>query len=608
VIDIRAELAAIAAEPEATWPRLVRARFGGDPALAAQALCWLEAARAPIEAGEPQPRLPGGRYRLGLRLGGGATAQVWQAYDNKLGRHVAIKVFAAGDRDALAEVLAEARAACDVVSDQVVRVLDVHDERDPAYLVMELVGEHDPQRGELVAGASAAVTRPRDLDEAARWVRDAARGVHDAHLRDVFHRDVKPANVLVTPVTRRARIADFGLAVSAAGDVAAISLVRGAVRIAGTPEFMAPEQARGLPIALDPRGADDRARLVAIDVWGLGALLYALAGGAAPWRGTADLEPWEIAASGAPPPALERIPARLRRVIDKAMALDPAARYASAGELASELDAYLARRPTSRDRSRALRGWLWSRRNPQLAITALVALALAIGTLVAYLATVRLRDERAHLQHEMEDQEHARAQLAARAANTRAMLASTEEDLRREQGALGSLQRELADAEREYQAILAAKEKALRDADAATRALVEELARAHADRDAAQFGRALYQGYWSTARGDADRAAKERDQATAARAAAESARDAADKARDAADKARTAAEAELARLADEATAREAHVKELERRVAELEAAASAAANAASAVPARDAGAPPSDAAQGVTEGHAGHTE
>jgi serine/threonine protein kinase len=607
-IDVRAALAEIAAEPEAVWPQLVRARFAGDPALAAQALCWLEAARAPLEGGDPQPRLPGGRYRLGLRLGGGATAQVWQAYDNKLGRHVAIKVLAAGDRDALAEVLAEARAACDVVSDQVVRVLDVQDERDPAYLVMELVGEHDPQRGELVAGASAAVTKPRDLDEAARWVRDAARGVHDAHLRDVFHRDIKPANVLVTPVSRRARIADFGLAVSAAAGVAAISLVRGAVRVAGTPEFMAPEQARGLPIALDPRGADDRARLVAIDVWGLGALLYALAAGHPPWRGTALLEPWEIAASGAPPPPLAKVPARLRRVIDRAMALDPAARYASAGELASELDAYLARRPTSRDRSRALRGWLWSRRNPQLAVTALVAVALAIGTLVAYVATVRLRDERAGLQREMEDQEHARALLATLAANTRAVLASTEDDLRREQEALAQLQRRLAEGEREYQDILAAKEKALRDADAATRALVEELARAHADRDAAQLGRALYQGYWAAARGDADRAGKDRDQAAAARVAAESARDAADKARDAADAARTAAETELARLGADATAREAHVQELERRIAELQAAASAAAAAARAVPARDAGAPRSDAAQPVTEGHADHAE
>jgi hypothetical protein len=354
-------------------------------------------------------------------------------------------------------------------------------------------------------------------------------------------------------------------------------------------------------------------------VWGLGALLYALAGGAPPWRGTADLEPWEIAASGASPPPLAKIPARLRRVIDKAMALDPAARYASAGELASELDAYLARRPTSRDRSRALRGWLWSRRNPQLAITALVAIALAIGTLVAYLATVRLRDERVQLKRDMEEQETARALLSTRAAVTRALLATTEADLHRERDALAALQRELADGEREYQDILAAKEKSLRDADAATRALAEELSRAHADRDAAQFGRALYEGYWTTARGDADRAAKERDQAAAAKAAAESARDAADKARDAADKARDAAEAELARLTAETTAREAHVKELERTIAELEAAASAAA----AAPARDAGAPaprvtdpigaaahaaPSDGAQPVTEGHAGHAE
>jgi hypothetical protein len=581
--DVRVVLDEIAAQPEVAWPALVKARFAADPALAAQALCWLRAEREQPPDGDT-PRLAGDRYQLGVRLGGGATASVWQAYDTKLGRHVALKVFAARETSsALVESLAEARAACDVISDHVVRVLDVHAERDPAYLVMELVGEHDPERGLLAPGASAAVTRPRSVDEAVRWVRDVARGVHDAHLRNVFHRDVKPANVLVTPVSRRARIADFGLAVSTAGDVAAISLVRGGLRIAGTPEYMAPEQARGLPIELDPREPDQRARLVAIDVWGLGALLYALLAGHAPWSAHEGAEAWEVAARGEAPPSLpRRIPRRLRRVVDKALALAPEARYATAAELAAELDRYLARRPTSLDRSRALRAWLWSRRNPQLAITILVAVGLAVGTLATYLAVVDLRRERRDLRAEIATQEAEIATRATRSARTRAELARTEAELRKESDALVAAERALAEAEREYQGILEANARALRDADAATRSLVDQLARAKTDRDAAQFGRSLYQGYWNAARAEAERLTKERDQAVAARTAAE-------KERDTAAAARAATEKELARLTAEAAAREAELHELEQRAEAQQPAATVDAGAAAATaPALDA--------------------
>ena len=75
----------------------------------------------------------------------------------------------------------------------------------------------------LAPGGSAAAIRPRSDDEAVRWVRDVARGVHDAHLRNVFHRALKPHNVLITPFSRRARIADFGLAVSDGHDTSGAS-------------------------------------------------------------------------------------------------------------------------------------------------------------------------------------------------------------------------------------------------------------------------------------------------------------------------------------------------------------------------------------------------
>ncbi|MGE5181666.1 MAG: protein kinase domain-containing protein [Acidobacteriota bacterium] len=560
--DVRARLAEIAAKSPASWERLIADAFPDDAALRAQALLWLRADRETVVASDAPPSLDE-RYVLATRLDAGASAAVWQAYDKKLGRDVAIKLFHA-DRS-VTRALAEARAACDVISDYVVRVLDVHDGERP-YIVMELVGEHDPERGEKVPGASAAHVRPRDIDEAVRWVRDIARGVHDAHLRDVFHRDLKPHNVLITPVSRRARIADFGLAVSDASH-------------ACTPEYMAPEQAHGIATT-----SGDRGKLVAIDVWGLGALAYDLVGGRPPWR-TDDRasEPWELAASGAHPPPLSHVPPRLRRVIDKAMALDPARRYASAAELGRELDAYLARRPTSLDRSRLLRFALFCRRNPQLSLTAGAAIGLAALTAAAYVAVVDLRGRGRALADEVAHQEAANQELQARIGKTRAELAKTEADLKTRGETLATLERALSDEQKQLEGIIEARDKALKDADAATRALVEQLTIARSDREAAELGRSMYEGFWTTARLDAESAAKDRDQAQRERDAARTERDQLQQERDAAradrdqlQQDRDAARAEVVRLTAAATAAQTRIAELQH---ELQAASSAPADA-----------------------------
>ncbi|HTJ42950.1 MAG TPA: protein kinase [Kofleriaceae bacterium] len=603
---VRATLSEIAARPSAEWPALVAERFGGDRALAEQALMWLHTGSATDGDDETVAWIGDRRYRPELRLGRGATATVWQAFDEKLGRSVALKVFASGSSSVLDDALAEARAACDVVSDHVVRVLDVQDDGDTPFIVMELVGEHDVDRDVTVPAASAAVTRPRTVDEALRWVRDVALGVHDAHLRNVFHRDLKPHNVLITPITRRARVADFGLAVSAVAGTGAMALLRrdgaGAIRIAGTPAYMAPEQARGLPIDLDPRDAEQRERLVGIDVWGLGALAYDLLTGHAPWKTTIDAEAWEHAASARRPPPLARtswgarIPRRVRRVVEKAMAPEPVRRYGSAAELAAELDAVLTLRPTSLDRSSAVRAWLWSRRNPRLSLTALLALGLAIGTLVSYASVRRLRADKAALDAEMTTQEAENDDLERRVSESRKRLAATEGELRARTQSLADVQRALTDVQREYQGIIAAKEKALANADQATRALVDELTETRGLRDAAEFGRALYKGYWTTAVADAERAARERDQAIAAAAQAAKDRDAAIAARASAEKDRDKARVDRDQAVADRKALQSTVERLtsqltaaEARLEELEPHASVAAPPAVAPPSIDAG-------------------
>jgi hypothetical protein len=351
--------------------------------------------------------------------------------------------------------------------------------------------------------------------------------------------------VLITPASRRARIADFGLATHASG---------------GTPEYIAPELAR-------LASASSRDRLVAVDVWGLGALAYDLIAGRPPW------ESWDQAASGEPPPPLD-CPARLRRVIDRAMALDPAQRYATAAELAHDLDAYLARRPTSLDRSHALRTLLWTRRNPQLTLTAAGALVLAFLTLVAY-AAVRRLDARSHdLAAEVRDEEASNSQLTQRMAKARAELAQTEANVTARGQALAALQRALADEQRQYQAIIEARDKSLQQADEATRHLVDQLTIAQSDRAAAELGRTMYEGFWNTARADAERSAKDRDQAQKDRDQAQKERDAARAERDQLQQERDAARAErdkaladVARLTEEAATARATIDELTRQLA-----------------------------------------
>ncbi|HEY4239495.1 MAG TPA: protein kinase [Kofleriaceae bacterium] len=557
-------LAEVAAQPAADWPRLLAARFPTDGAAARQALLWLHAERATDEPDGAPSLGPGNeRYQLGVRLDGGATASVWLARDRKLDRDVAIKVFHA-ERAELAEVLAEARAASDVISDHVVRILDVHDS-EPAYLVMELVGEHEPRRGLLVPGQSAEKAKPRDTAEAVRWVRDIARGVRDAHLRNVFHRDLKPHNVLITPVSRRAKIADFGLAVSRAtpgpsADGLVVSGVFGPARIAGTPEFMAPEQARGLPVGLDPRDADERAILVGVDVWGLGAIAYALLVGDPPWRGRAGTDAWERAASGEDPrPLPGSVPKRLRAIVRKALAACAEDRYVDAGELADELDAYLVAKPTSFDRSPIARARLWSRRNPQLTVAGIVLVGLAGVSVVGYISLAHLRQERAGLFEEIAQADRDKEAASSQAERQRQLLAETEAEATKKTNDLAELRHKLDEAKSEYAALETAQDETLANASAATQKFAQQLGLARADRDTAEQGRKLYEGFWTRARTEADAVGKERDTAQHERDRARAERDQAVEERDSARAALAQADSELDAVRDERD------KELERR-------------------------------------------
>jgi len=194
-----------------------------------------------------------GRYRIGERLGTGGQGTVWRAHDPELGRDVAVKLihrtaamFSRGED----RLLREARALAQVSHPNVLEVLDVgmHDGR--LFMVTAWAGGPDARRW--------LEARPRGMRERASVVRDMARGLLAVHELGLLHRDVKPANVFVTP-TGRALLGDFGLArawdrspsSSESLEITPAHACDGSVTDPsaglGTPAYVAPEQHLGAP-------------------------------------------------------------------------------------------------------------------------------------------------------------------------------------------------------------------------------------------------------------------------------------------------------------------------------------------------------------------------
>ncbi|AJF69700.1 hypothetical protein SVTN_12055 [Streptomyces vietnamensis] len=202
----------------------------------------------------------GGRYRLGERLGQGGMGVVRRATDELLGRPVAVKTLALDSGADPADALREARVVAQVRHPHVIVVHDVVEHEGRPALVMELV-DGGSLADRLAAGG---VLSPR---ETARLGLDLLDALSAAHARNVLHRDVKPANVLLEKDTGRAVLTDFGIA-SLPG---AATLSRTGVFI-GTPEYTAPERMQGGDAG------------PASDLWSLGALLCAAATGTSPFR------------------------------------------------------------------------------------------------------------------------------------------------------------------------------------------------------------------------------------------------------------------------------------------------------------------------------------
>jgi eukaryotic-like serine/threonine-protein kinase len=258
--------------------------------------------------------LLGGRYRLDGPVAGGGMGEVWRATDLALSRTVAVKILRPAllaDPSFAARFQAEARTMAALNHSHVANVYDFGRDDSVTYLVMAYVdgrqlAERIATSGRLPAGETMAI------------VAQAADALDAAHRLGIVHRDVKPANLLIS-ADGTVTLVDFGIARQAAATTALTS----AQEVLGTALYMAPEQVSGG--AVGPPA----------DIYALGAVAYHALAGQPPFPGENPLEIALRHLSDTPPPLPDDVPAAVRTVVERAMAREPADRYPSAADLAA---------------------------------------------------------------------------------------------------------------------------------------------------------------------------------------------------------------------------------------------------------------------------------
>ena len=257
----------------------------------------------------------GGRYTVGSLVASGGMADVWEATDVVLQRPVAVKVMRpqGSDESFLDRFRDEARGSAALMHPNIASVFDYGEEDGTAYLVMELV----PGRtlGELIREAPDGMPP----DDVRSVVAQAALALAAAHDSGVVHRDVKPANIIVTP-QGQVKLTDFGIA--RLGDGSGHTATG---EVLGTPHYISPEQARGEPAT------------PASDLYALGIVAHEMLTGTRPFDQGMPVATAIAQVHDAPPPLPASVPADLRAVVESSLAKAPADRPADGRAVAVAL-------------------------------------------------------------------------------------------------------------------------------------------------------------------------------------------------------------------------------------------------------------------------------
>ena len=300
---------------------------------------------------------------------------VFEAYDPRLQRQVAIKRLRDRRPEAVQRFLREARAQARVQHENVCPIFEVDEVDGEPYLVMQLV------KGRTLLEAAPEMTLEQKLLTMIR----VALGVHAAHREGLVHRDLKPGNVMIEPTESgepRVFVMDFGIARPTSGGE-----ITSDGSFMGTPAYSAPEQVRG-----DSKSIDRRT-----DVYGLGATLYRVLSGAPPFEGPTSAVIYEVLESEPKPLRPLGIPADVETIVLKCLEKDPEQRYSSAKALAEDLQRFVDGDPILA-RPVGLAGRLLRRARKHRAVTTtalaallIVACALAWGGWTRWQASARER-------------------------------------------------------------------------------------------------------------------------------------------------------------------------------------------------------------------------